>query len=187
MGSKNTQKGFTLVEVLIVVTIIGILSAIAVPSFLAWLPNMRIRAEARDLYSNIQRIRSEAVKNNQNWAIVFDTASNSYRIYSSPGDADWTNLANKILVQTKNFADGISFGHGNIPDGNSAANPAGNFPPDNVGYAAIDNVLTFNSRGVPGESGYVYLQNQNNTVIAIGTQASGAVMLRRHMGGSTWK
>lgn len=188
MGNTTKQEGFTLAELVLVVAIISILAAIAIPNFLNWLPNMRLRAAARDLYSNMQRIRSEAVKTNQDWAIVFNTANNTYSICSSPGaDGNWSTLADNTIVGAVNLAQsasGIGFGHGTIPEGNSAATPAANFPADNVSYN--NNTLVFNSRGTCS-AGYVYIQNQNNTVIAVGTQASGAVMLRRNLGGSTWK
>jgi prepilin-type N-terminal cleavage/methylation domain-containing protein len=63
-STKKRQRGFTLVEVIIVVAIIGILSAIAVPNFISWLPNMRLKAASRDLYSHMMRAKMEAIRSN---------------------------------------------------------------------------------------------------------------------------
>lgn len=170
MKTKSGHKGFSLVEVMIVVALIGILLAVAVPNVLSWLPNMRLKAAARDLFSNMQRTRMEAVKTNQDWTIVFDTANGRYQIRAGDG----------TIRQTVTFADdyrsGVGFGHG------SATTPiAGPFD-DNVTYST--NVVTFNGRGT-GNSGYVYLENVNQdaTVYAVGTQTSGVIMLKKWTGG----
>lgn len=192
MGKRIKQKGFTLVEVITVVAIIGILSAIAVPNFLSWLPNMRLKAAARDLYSNMQKIRMVAIKTNQSQAIVFDTANNKYIICSSPGvDGKWSELADNSIVQSYDFTQsksGIGYGSGSIVGNNSVNVPPVAIPADNVSYlpdkvGSVNKVLMFNSRGT-GTGGYVYLQNKDNTVFAIGTQTSGLIILRRWMGGS---
>jgi Tfp pilus assembly protein FimT len=167
-----------------VVAIIGILISIAIPNILSWLPNIRLKAAARDLYSSMQKTRMEAVKTNQSWAIVFNSANNTFSICSSPGaDANWSTLGDNTVTQTYSFTgsnSGIGYGSGNIV-GNNSMVTGDPIPANFVSYA--NNVLVLNSRGT-GNGGYVYLQNQNNTVFAVGTQTSGRILLRRWMGGS---
>lgn len=180
---KANQKGLTLVEVIIVIAIIGILSAVAIPNFLSWLPNMRLREATRELHSLIQQVRTEAIRSNQARAIVFQAANNRYSICSSSGaDTDWSTLGDNTNVQTYDFTqygNGIRYGSGNIVGNNSVTEEA--IPADNVSYN--NNILVFNPGGT-GSGGYVYLQNKNNTVFAVGTQTSGRVLLRKWVSGS---
>jgi type IV pilus assembly protein PilA len=59
---KN-RKGFTLVELMIVVAIIGILAAIAIPNFL----NFRLKAKTSEAKSNLGAIRSTEVAYFAEW------------------------------------------------------------------------------------------------------------------------
>ena len=67
---RNT--GFTLMELMIVIAVIGILVGIAVPGIIGWLPNYRLRAAADDLRSNFQKAKLAAIKGNSTCAITFN-------------------------------------------------------------------------------------------------------------------
>jgi type IV fimbrial biogenesis protein FimT len=56
------QRGFTLVEALIVMTVLGIVIATAVPSLADFGRNQRIRATSFDLVADLLLARSEAIK-----------------------------------------------------------------------------------------------------------------------------
>lgn len=59
------SSGFTLLELMIALTIIGVLLAIAAPSFREAMMNVRISAQTNDLMADLALARSEAVKRNQ--------------------------------------------------------------------------------------------------------------------------
>lgn len=58
------QAGFSLVELMVVISIVAILSAIGLPSFRALIENQKIRSASSDLYTALVRARSEAIKRN---------------------------------------------------------------------------------------------------------------------------
>lgn len=62
--SGHREHGFTLVELLLVVVIMGILTAIAMPNFTQLIRSMRIKNASFDVYASIAAARSEAITRN---------------------------------------------------------------------------------------------------------------------------
>ena len=56
------QQGFTLIEALIVVALVGVLLTIAVPSFVSFTANQRVKSASFELYAALSFARSEAIK-----------------------------------------------------------------------------------------------------------------------------
>ena len=181
------HNGFTLVDLVATVSVLGILVTIAIPAFSKWLPDQRLKSAARDLYTSMQLTKIGSIKSNAPWAIVFDNGGNPGRYYicSDDGANDaWDGPAamggDDVAERTIEFViykSGITYGCGNatddIPGGGSA-------PADTITYGS--DVAVFNPKGT-SNGGYVYLHNKENiTSYGVGTLTTGVIRLFKWMG-----
>jgi prepilin-type N-terminal cleavage/methylation domain-containing protein len=74
------KTGVTLIEVIIVITIIGILAVIGIPEINRFSADYRSRSASTDLVQNMRVARAMAIKENRRYLIVFDTARQRYLI-----------------------------------------------------------------------------------------------------------
>ncbi|PID78388.1 MAG: dolichyl-phosphate-mannose--protein mannosyltransferase [Deltaproteobacteria bacterium] len=91
---KKNEKGFTLIELMIVVAIIGILAAIAIPNFM----NYQCKARQTEAKSNLGTIRV----NEEAYRAEYDTYSNSLSAigFGTQGDAKYTYSITGVSATT---------------------------------------------------------------------------------------
>ena len=85
--SKQRDSGYTLVEILVSITIVSILAAIAIPSFKYVTTSNRITSEVNTLLGDMQFARAEAIKEGQ--SVTVCEANNTYS--ACGGSTSWHN------------------------------------------------------------------------------------------------
>jgi type IV fimbrial biogenesis protein FimT len=100
--SMRKDKGFTLLEMMVIIAIIGIVSAIAIPNMFSFATNMRLRSASRDLFSNFQQTRIKAIRQNSRWAVRFTTSG--YRVENCGLDNNCTAATDNTIVKTVNMS-----------------------------------------------------------------------------------
>ena len=156
---------------MIVIAVIAILTAIAVPNIISWLPNYRAKAAARDVISNFQKAKMEAVKRNRDVVISFATVNatqaGSYRIFvDDDGDGNFTAGVDRKLAQV------------NMPK-NVSLYSASFLATTTTGY---------NSRGLPWNNrrGSVEIRNNKSRYYRASLSLAGHVKLRMSSDGTNW-
>ena len=98
-------SGFSVGELMTVVSLIGIVTAVGIPSFLSFQPSMRLNGAAREVLSRLNWARANAVQNN-NTSVVTFLNDHSFQIFNDAngnGSAD-ANETVTINLQT-NYSD----------------------------------------------------------------------------------
>jgi type IV fimbrial biogenesis protein FimT len=165
------QRGFTIMEMMVAIAILAIMAVVSVPTIRSWIPNQRLRSAANELYTNLQWAKLNAIQKNETWTVSFDPDNLKYQIL----DGSDTSVR---TVDLSSYGSSVDFGFGE-----ATTEIGGGGTTDPVTYTG--HAAAFNSRGMSGEAGYVYLKNDQDRAYAVGNLTSGFVMVRRWQG-SAW-
>lgn len=127
MTKQSKQAGFTMVEVMVVMAVLAILATFAVPSFLSWRPNFHLKGASRDLLSNFQKAKVQAVKNRSNCVVAFNGAG--YQVFLDDQIENFaldTVEGETILTQVnwaEDYNDSLTSVSDNFEDDGDANNP----------------------------------------------------------------
>ena len=103
---KRAPKGFTLLELMVVLAIAGVLAAIAIPAMGDFMRNSRITAAANDVMAALHFTRSEAIKRRQ--PVTLCTSANAQA--ATPACAASPFLTGWIAFVDLNQSGGVDAG-----------------------------------------------------------------------------
>lgn len=100
----NEERGFTLPEVLITIAILGILVAIAVPTWQSVVESRQVDSASNQFVSDLRLAHNKATNQLQEWKVVYTVGGSSYQLVPNSGDTithtlpDGTKILNTEVV-----------------------------------------------------------------------------------------
>lgn len=139
MPLYEKSSGFTLIELMVVVAVIGILAAFSLPSYTQMIQNTRIKTAAESIQNGLQVARAEAVKRNQPVQFDLRGSDSAWTICVAPASGACPATDNASTIQSRGAGEGSS------TDIDVAVNNAGPY--------------VFNSLGVPAPTANFTIDN----------------------------
>jgi prepilin-type N-terminal cleavage/methylation domain-containing protein len=176
---RNQQQGFSAMELAVVIAIIGVIAAIAVPGMLSMRERYKLRSSATDVVSALKRAKSEALGRDKPVAVVFTAGGYTAFVDDGGGGAGANNLvkdsAAELFLFSGNLKPGTAFASNTFPDPGTGKN------------------IEFNTRGTPALIGGLQTSvgsiniagSAGSTVYQVALNVAGHVVLKVSTDGGT--
>jgi type IV fimbrial biogenesis protein FimT len=138
---RGDVQGFTLIEVMIIVGIIGLVSLIAIPNMIGWRGERQLDGAARNFMADMQLAKLKAIREAEDVCVNINVAGDSYQMIVDsnndctfdPGETQFRNVSMPAGI----IISGTTFGSANTK---------------------------FNSRGMPDKAGRATFRNTAGTI-----------------------
>jgi prepilin-type N-terminal cleavage/methylation domain-containing protein len=159
---KTNDRGFTMLEMMILIVIIGILASIAAPSFFNWIPQMKLKNDARTNLNSLRQARAQAVAKNGQYGVYFDQENKQLYLFKdcdNPSGSTYTPGLDSLVQAPITFDDDVVISS----------------------CTFISNTVIFYPNGSASNSGLISLQNSSGgTIYSVDVLAStGRVKMTR--------
>ncbi len=152
-GGRKDETGFSLLELLVVLGVMAVLAATAVPLLTDNIPRFQLKSAARVLLADFQRAKVEAVKRNCNVEIRFSPGV--YNPAGEVGSYQIVEMCNNTTLLSRNMPRWVS-----LYQTNFTSNTTG-YQPD----------------GLPIRTGSVWLRNNKSVYYQLALSVAGNVSL----------
>ncbi len=142
---KASSRGYTILEVLVILALMGILMAVSLPAFLRWLPSYRLQSAATTMANHLRAARLLAILKGKNHQVQVKVANegNYYQVVEDPEGDDRIVISIGRVILDKEFG-GVILSATNFENG----------------------TLTFFPRGI-SDNGRIWLNNARDDQIEI--------------------
>ena len=148
----KTLRGFTIIELMITVAIVGILVAAAAPGYQDWVATTRLNSHTNEFVTALHYARSEAVKRNVAVSVC-KTSSGADCVTTGTWAQGWMVFVDVNGTGTYDTGDSILRVHEKLTGGSTL-----------VGQTAVSSVITFRSNGTAAQSGRIDMCSYRQTV-----------------------
>lgn len=134
----NKNSGFTFMELMTTIGIIGILAAIAIPNMIGWRSGTTLQGAVENLRGDLQWAKLKAVQENEFVTVLFLAGGTSYEVFMDSANTGVRD-AGERRYRLRDLPAGVSIDLGGTDfNGNDFVTFNNRGFPENAGLVAID-------------------------------------------------
>ncbi len=130
--------GFTLIELMVTISLLAVLVVLAVPAFTTWIKNTQIRTAAEALQGGMRVAQAEALRRNRQVVMAFTNSAPASGATAVANGKNWTLQTVAQFGESSEYISG-----GGVAETNSAVTIAGT----TASPAGTVNAVCFNAAG----------------------------------------
>jgi general secretion pathway protein H len=82
--AQRRGRGFTLLEILVVLTLIGLIAAVTIPTFSGGVSTTALKSAAREIAAGLRLARGQAIAQRTEATLELDVAARAFRVLPDP-------------------------------------------------------------------------------------------------------
>jgi prepilin-type N-terminal cleavage/methylation domain-containing protein len=98
-GFWQSERGFTLVEVMTTITILGVLAAVAMSSWFGVVESRRVDSATNEVVSELRRAHTSATTRLDDWQVVLDLGTDNYQVGPAGGPLSSRSLVREEMEE----------------------------------------------------------------------------------------
>jgi type IV fimbrial biogenesis protein FimT len=148
----KSASGFTMIEMIVTLTIFAILVALAVPSMKAWIASTKVRAVADGLQNGMRLAQAESLRRSRQVVFALTTSANPQADFSANNLTAANNGSSWVVVTVPSMVDGSGSDSAFVASGVLTTNGAAVAitGPAEVCFNSVGRLITNGATGVNG-------------------------------------
>ena len=134
LKTRTAQRGFTIIEIMISLTVLAALIALGAPGFADWIQAQRIRSSAEAITNGMQVARGEAIRQNLAVSLGLEPPTTAWTVCPATVSPCDSTTPTGSFIQTKSALEGSG-------STNVATTPAGPPAAIRVTFSPLGNVV----------------------------------------------
>ena len=120
----SRNRGFTLIELVIVIAILGVLAGVITPSFMAWRDRSKVKGDATELRAVFESAKLRAIKHNANAVVTFPDTTSYQAFVDSNGNG--IRDAGEVIIASITLSPGVTITNNTFSGNKMAFDSRGN-------------------------------------------------------------
>lgn len=140
----QNERGFSMMEMMIVLVLIGLMASLAVPSWLEQMPRLETQSQVREVVSKLREARSMAIARKESAGVSFDNTNGTWKLFLDNNPADKAFGVSDSVLASGKVGMRVQLSHNSFTNQTVIYNPDGTaLQSGTICLAAEDNSITY--------------------------------------------